>query len=176
MHLLGGEVGVHSRSGAGATFWFELRFALAPAVPVDVAATDAPALPEPPLDARVLLVDDNPVNQLVVLAMLELLGCRVDLADDGQAACEAAAAQRYDVVLMDLHMPRMDGLSATACIRADAAGASRAAPIVALSAAALPEDRARCAAAGMADFIAKPVRLARLRECLAAQLDAARNR
>ena len=176
VHLLGGEVGVHSRSGAGATFWFELRFALAPAVPVDVAATDAPALPEPPLDARVLLVDDNPVNQLVVLAMLELLGCRVDLADDGQAACEAAAAQRYDVVLMDLHMPRMDGLSATACIRADAAGASRAAPIVALSAAALPEDRARCAAAGMADFIAKPVRLARLRECLAAQLDAARNR
>ncbi|MEO6408612.1 MAG: ATP-binding protein [Burkholderiaceae bacterium] len=176
VHLLGGEVGVHSRSGAGATFWFELRFALAPAAPVDAAATQAAALPEPPLDARVLLVDDHPVNQLVVRAMLELLGCRVDLADDGLAACEAAATQRYDVVLMDLHMPRMDGLTATACIRADATGASRAMPIVALSAAALPEDRARCAAAGMADFIAKPVTLARLRECLAAQLEAARRR
>ena len=170
VQLLGGEVGVLSRSGAGATFWFELPFALEQPGVVDAAREDAAAPPEPPLDARILLVEDNPVNQLVVLAMLELLGCRVDLADDGLAACEAAAAQRYDLVLMDLHMPRMDGLTATACIRADAAGASRATPIVALSAAALPEDRARCAAAGMVDFIAKPVDLARLRQCIAAQL------
>ena len=173
VQLLGGEVGVLSRSGAGATFWFELPFALEQPGVVDAAREDAAAPPEPPLDARILLVEDNPVNQLVVLAMLELLGCRVDLADDGLAACEAAAAQRYDLVLMDLHMPRMDGLTATACIRADAAGASRATPIVALSAAALPEDRARCAAAGMVDFIAKPVDLARLRQCIAAQLASA---
>ena len=170
VQLLGGEVGVLSRSGAGATFWFELPFALEQPGAIDAGREDAAAPPEPPLDARILLVEDNPVNQLVVLAMLELLGCRVDLADDGLAACEAAAAQRYDLVLMDLHMPRMDGLTATARIRADAAGASRASPIVALSAAALPEDRARCAAAGMVDFIAKPVDLARLRECIAAQL------
>ena len=170
VQLLGGEVGVLSRSGAGATFWFELPFALEQPGAIDAGREDAAAPPEPPLDARILLVEDNPVNQLVVLAMLELLGCRVDLADDGLAACEAAAAQRYDLVLMDLHMPRMDGLTATACIRADAAGASRATPIVALSAAALPEDRARCAAAGMVDFIAKPVDLARLRQCIAAQL------
>ena len=173
VQLLGGEVGVLSRSGAGATFWFELPFALEQPGAIDAGREVAAARPEPPLDARILLVEDNPVNQLVVLAMLELLGCRVDLADDGLAACEAAAAQRYDLVLMDLHMPRMDGLTATACIRGDAAGASRATPIVALSAAALPEDRARCAAAGMVDFIAKPVDLARLRECIAAQLASA---
>ncbi len=173
VELLGGRVGVDSRSGAGATFWFELRFAVEPAAPVEPAPA-APAAAAAPLDARILLAEDNPVNQLVVVAMLERLGCRVDVAEDGLAACEAAAAQRYDVVLMDLHMPRMDGLAATACIRAAAGGASRATPIVALSAAALPEDRARCAAAGMADFIAKPVNLARLRECLAAQLAPAR--
>ena len=171
VQLLGGEVGMHSRSGAGATFWFELRFALTGPAPLEAPAPLAAHAQQAPLDARILLVEDNPVNQLVVVAMLELLGCRVDVADDGVAACEAAAALRYDVVLMDLHMPRMDGLSATACIRADAAGASRTTPIVALSAAALPEDRARCAAAGMADFISKPVDLARLRECLAAQLN-----
>ncbi len=170
VQLLGGEVGMHSRSGAGATFWFELRFALAGSAPLEALPPLAARAQQAPLDARILLVEDNPVNQLVVVAMLELLGCRVDVADDGVAACEAAAAQRYDVVLMDLHMPRMDGLTATACIRADAAGASRTTPIVALSAAALPEDRARCAAAGMADFISKPVNIVRLRESLAAQL------
>ena len=172
VQLLGGAVGVESRSGAGATFWFELRFALAGPAPLESPTTLAAHAPPAPLDARILLVEDNPVNQLVVLAMLELLGCRVDVADDGLAACEAAAAQRYDVILMDLHMPRMDGLAATARIRADATGASRNTPIVALTAAALPEDRARCTAAGMADFISKPVNLPRLRECLAALLPA----
>ncbi|MEO7150735.1 MAG: ATP-binding protein [Burkholderiaceae bacterium] len=168
--LMGGEVGVTSRSGAGATFWLRLRLAIATEGGATGRSTEtAPTTPEP-VHARVLLAEDNTVNQLVLQRMLELLGCRVDVVGDGRAACAAAATQHYDVILMDLHMPSMDGLQATGWIRATPDGASRRTPIVALSAAALPEDRARCADAGMADFISKPVSLARLRHCLVTQI------
>ena len=172
VQLMGGEVGVTSRPGAGAVFWFHLWLAIDATPPADPRPGPEPTTFEA-LGARVLLAEDNPVNQLVLQGMLELLGCDVTLVDDGRAACDAAAAQRYDVILMDLHMPHMDGLESTACIRATPAGANRATPIVALSAAALPEDRQRCADAGMVDFISKPVDLARLRDCIAARLAAA---
>lgn len=166
---MGGGVGMSSQTGEGSTFRFTLRLAaLPPAPPVALETPMQPPLAG--LNAKVLLAEDNPVNQLVLGRMLELLGCSVDVVGDGKAACEAAASRRYDLVLMDLHMPLMDGFEATACIRTRPENASRAAPIVALTAAVLPQDRERCAGAGMNDFIRKPVTLARLRSCIAAQL------
>jgi CheY-like chemotaxis protein len=103
------------------------------------------------------VAEDNPVNQLVTQGMLESLGYRPDVVEDGRQALAACAAARYDLVLLDVHMPEMDGFEATAAIRAHerAAGARRT-PIVALTANAMAGDRDRCLAAGMDDYLGKP--------------------
>jgi signal transduction histidine kinase/DNA-binding response OmpR family regulator len=114
-----------------------------------------------PIRARVLLADDNVVNQRIATRMLERIGCRVDVVGDGLEALDRIIHQRYDLVLMDCHMPRVDGFEATMRIRAREAGDRT--PIVALSASAMPEDRERCRAAGMDDHVAKPISLGDLR-------------
>jgi len=158
--LMGGRVGVDSRVDQGSTFWLELTLARAPApapTPPPVETSDAvPA-------AHVLVVEDDAVNQMVLQAMLEQVGCRVEVVADGEAACEAAARTRYDVVFMDCHMPSMDGFAATRRIREEEVqrGATRT-PIVALTALALAGDRERCLDAGMDDYMTKPVRAAEL--------------
>ncbi len=103
---------------------------------------------------RVLVAEDSLVNQLIARAMLERVGCVVETASDGNAAVAAALRRRFDVILMDLSMPGRSGIEATRAIRAAEAG--RRTPIVALTAHALPEHRARCLAAGMDDHLAKP--------------------
>jgi signal transduction histidine kinase/CheY-like chemotaxis protein len=109
------------------------------------------------LGLRVLVADDNAINREVAVAMLEVLGCSAALADDGHAAVAEAERQRFDLILMDCHMPGMDGYSATAAIRSDEARRGLAAtPIVALTANVLARDRDRCLAAGMNGFLAKP--------------------
>ncbi|HWB38082.1 MAG TPA: response regulator, partial [Rugosimonospora sp.] len=114
---------------------------------------------------RVLVVDDNAVNQRVAARMLSKEGCRVDGATDGREAVELAGRVTYDLILMDCMMPRMDGYEATAGIRRLAAPAGRV-PIVAMTANALQGDRERCLAAGMDDYISKPVRPEDLRRIL----------
>ena len=160
--LMGGRVGVDSQLDQGSTFWFELRLktgsepapapAAAPRAQVDVMV--------PP--AHILLAEDDAVSQMVVIAMLEKMGCVVDVVDDGDAACSAVAQKRYDLVFMDCHMPVMDGFDATRCIRDPARGDDTRTPIVALTADALAGDRERCLAAGMDDYMTKPVSMAQL--------------
>jgi signal transduction histidine kinase/ActR/RegA family two-component response regulator len=152
---MGGEVRVHSRPGAGSTFALELPLRALPAEPARPSAARAEV--DDLSGLRVLVVEDDRVNQMVVEEMLRLYGCEATVVGDGAAACAAAAQQRFDLVFMDCHMPVMDGIEATLRIRADEGGRGRRTPIVALTADALSRDRERCLAAGMDDFLTKPV-------------------
>jgi CheY-like chemotaxis protein len=156
--LMGGRVGVDSRVDEGSTFWFEVPLARARELAPEVAPTDDAAVPA----ARVLLAEDDAVNQLVVSAMLKKMGCLVDVVADGEAACSAVADGRYDLIFMDLHMPVLDGFEATRRIRDDGLACGSYTPIVALTADALAGDRERCIDAGMDDYMTKPVRAAQL--------------
>ena len=115
-----------------------------------------------PLSGRILLVEDDRINQLVARRPLELLGLEIDVAEDGEAALEALNRRAYDLILMDIHMPRVDGYEATRRIRKRERSRERESPsevpIIALTADALPADREACLAAGMTDFLAKPLK------------------
>lgn len=162
IEAMGGRVGVTSAPGAGSIFWLELRLPRAEAVPI---ATPQGG-PGRALAARVLLVDDHPMNRELGQLMLGLVGCEVDLACDGREAIEAARSGGYDAILMDVHMPGVDGLAATRAIRALDGPAARV-PIIAMSADVLPEQVARMREAGMVDSVGKPVNIESLQACLA---------
>lgn len=107
---------------------------------------------------RVLIAEDNPINQKIVRIMLQKAGCEVLAVDDGTQAVEAAKSNPLDLIVMDLHMPQLDGLQATRQIRS-LDSKVREVPIIALTASAFTDDRDRCLAAGMNDFITKPIKL-----------------
>jgi signal transduction histidine kinase/HPt (histidine-containing phosphotransfer) domain-containing protein/ActR/RegA family two-component response regulator len=167
VELMGGAIGVESTPGQGAKFWFTLRCGLAAA-----AAQAAPAAPrgtgaDPAGRALDLLVaEDNEVNRIVIAAMIKRLGYRLDLVEDGRAAVAAAQQRRYDLVLMDVQMPEMDGVAATRAIRALAGPAGRV-PIIALTANALAGQREEYLAAGMDDCLTKPIEAEALAAALA---------
>lgn len=151
---MGGTIGVESREGEGSRFWFAVtlpRCAAAPAATADnPEEVDGRA-------ARVLVVDDHAVNRQVATLMLDAAGFEVSTAENGALALTAVQAGDFDLVFMDLHMPVMDGLTACRAIRA-LDGPAAAVPVIAMTAAAMPEDIERCLAAGMSGHIAKPIR------------------
>ena len=156
--LMGGETGVDSVPGAGSTFWFTARLALEDAAGAHLGAGlgAAPAPASVRLDGcAVLLVEDNAFNQQVARELLEQAGAQVAVAGNGQEALDAMARRGFDCVLMDVQMPVMDGLEATRRIRQDPA--LKHTLVVAMTANAGTDDRARCMAAGMNEFLAKPV-------------------
>jgi PAS domain S-box-containing protein len=181
--LMGGEVGVDSELGHGSTFWASARFGKGEHQPIALqgptglhghgalvvddsesawvasaavlAPAPAQAIPSVPFGATVLLVEDNEINQQVAAELLMGAGLKVDVASNGQAALDMVQQRHYDLVLMDLHMPVMDGLMATRAIRALPGLADL--PVVAMTASAMAEDRKRCLDAGMNDFMAKPI-------------------
>ena len=152
--LMGGQIEVDSSEGVGSTFHFALAVSAGPALSVEMTSS-LPALPQ----LRILLAEDNVVNQKVARAVLERHGHRVETAEDGEQVVRLVADARpgaWDVVLMDMQMPGMNGLEATGCIRRLADDRARV-PIVAMTANAMREDRARCLAAGMDGYVAKPI-------------------
>ncbi|MEZ5458552.1 MAG: response regulator [Steroidobacteraceae bacterium] len=118
------------------------------------------------LDLDVLLVEDNIVNRTLAEQLLDYFGCRVTSAEDGAQAVARCGERAFDLVLMDCHMPVMDGFEATASIRRNEEGTGRRTPVIALTAGVTIEERDRCRAAGMDDFVAKPIVREQLRECL----------
>jgi two-component system, sensor histidine kinase len=167
--LIGGDCGVRSEFGRGSTFWFTLslkrdlqhRSAQASGVFQVLRPRRAGAGGEPGL--HVLLVEDNLINQEVTLGMLELIGARASVADNGLRALEMLSVpHEYDLVLMDCQMPEMDGLEATRRTREHERGSGAHVPIVALTANAMVGDRDLCLAAGMDDFLSKPFQLREL--------------
>jgi len=126
-----------------------------------------PALSRPPLNVDVLLVEDQPVNRELAMAMLHRFGCRVEVAVNGRAGVQAASNRRFDLILMDCQMPEMDGFEATVAIRQAEAGGTTRVPIIALTANAVAGDRERCLDAGMDDYLCKPFTGADLHDVVA---------
>ena len=165
-----GKIWVESEIGKGSCFHFTARFGVAHTVEgraVERAEERAPRPPSgqsPALNLRILLTEDNPVNQMVAVHMLEKLGHGVIVAGNGREALEQLASGEFDLILMDVQMPEMDGLEATEAIRRQETGTARHIPIIGMTAHAMSGDRERCLASGMDGYLPKPIHASDLRQ------------
>jgi signal transduction histidine kinase/ActR/RegA family two-component response regulator len=182
--MMGGAMTLESAPGRGSTFAFTIRAAKAvieaaaveaggaPVVEATRGVDDAPAVRIAPVAAavplNVLVAEDNPVNQRVATAMLRRRGHTVTIAANGADAVRLVTEQHFDLIFMDVQMPELDGLEATQAIRRAEAGTARHLPIIAMTAHAMNGDRERCLAAGMDDYLTKPVSIAGIDRVLAA--------
>lgn len=182
VELMGGTIGFESRPGHGSTFWFTLvcetpvegdysrAGGIAPSSSVPAGTNDASAATANPAELerlagqRVLLAEDNRANQRLVSTLLRKMRCQVDIVSNGRECVSKVREQPYSLVLMDCHMPDMDGFEATMEIRKweAASRSARRLPIVALTASLMDEDKRRCELAGMDDFLGKPIQLGEL--------------
>ena len=170
VRAMGGEIGVQSAPGRGSVFHFTARFDIDLTesnsdIMGDTVARDAQSAANA---LRVLLVEDNEVNQKLAVDLLEREGHEIDVASDGAQAVDLAMRgdTPYDLILMDMQMPVMDGLEATRRIRAHERHTREHVRIIAMTANAMPGDRERCLAAGMDDYLSKPIRVDELRAAL----------
>jgi PAS domain S-box-containing protein len=165
--LMGGDIGVESGERPGSRFWFTVLVKRAKSHPVilapDCGSARSPAAPSKPKRGRILVVEDNAVNQMVAVRLLEKLGYSADIAANGIEALSAVQRIAYDLLLMDCQMPEMDGFEATMRLRQNEIGRRTRIPIIAMTANAMMGDRETCLAAGMDDYIAKPVRIEELK-------------
>lgn len=188
IELMQGRIWVESQVGSGSVFHFEIEVqlparnsldepidAVAPAAMVPGASRSTSSLRRRPgaksQSLRILLAEDNRVNQRLAVGLLERMGHRVIVVETGQAVVEACLSEAFDLVLMDVQMPGMDGLDATRVIRNNEESLGQHVPIIAMTAHAMSGDRQRCLDAGMDDYLSKPIRIAELEEKIAAFVD-----